>query len=100
MYLLRVCKAIVIDGHIKGTRSVCCATEVKTIYSEELGSIQMGFWKMPMKGSLYCTEHKHVKEEHKKVITNTCICNITLIYIYLYIHTYIKKVIKYERFRY
>lgn len=82
---------------MKGTRSVCGATEVKTIDSEELGSIHMGCWKMPMKGSLYCTEHKHVKEEHKKVITNTCICNITFIYIYKVIeklYIYIYKVIK------
>lgn len=54
---------------MKGTRSVCGATEVKTIDSEEPGSIWMGCWKMPMKGSLYCTEHKHVNEEQKKVVT-------------------------------
>lgn len=65
---------------MKGTRSVCGATEVKTIDSEELGSIHMGCWKMPMKGSLYCTEHKHVKKEHKKVITNTCILFIAFFF--------------------
>lgn len=30
-------------------------------------NIQMNCWKMPIKGSRYCTEHKHVKEEQKKV---------------------------------
>lgn len=77
VFIKSVVEAIVIDGHMKGTRSVCGATEVKTIDSEELGSIQIGCWKMPMKGSIYFTGHKHVKEEQKKLLP--IYFNITLI---------------------
>lgn len=67
---------------MKGTRSVCGATEVKTIDSEELGSIHMGCWKMPMKGSLYCTEHKHVRENIKRLLP---IHVFAILHLYIYI---------------
>ncbi|XP_062599962.1 uncharacterized protein LOC134261552, partial [Saccostrea cucullata] len=63
------CKAIVRDGHMKGTRSVCAATDVRTTESEELGSISMGCWKMPVKGSLFCAAHKNAKKPEKNEAT-------------------------------
>ncbi|XP_076101176.1 uncharacterized protein LOC143070960 [Mytilus galloprovincialis] len=59
-------KAIIIDGHMKGTRSVCAARGVKTLESEELGTVEMSCTKMPCKGSLYCHDHKSLQMENHK----------------------------------
>ena len=59
-------EALVIDGHMKGTRSTCDERN-ETLYCEELGNISIGCKKTPLKGSYYCTEHQPIKIEREKV---------------------------------
>ncbi|CAG2232580.1 unnamed protein product [Mytilus edulis] len=59
-------KAIIIDGHMKGTRSVCSARGVKNVESVELETVEMSCSKMPCKGSLYCQDHTNLQmQDHK-----------------------------------
>ena len=62
-YLIADCsKALVIDGHMKGTRNVCDNTQDGHINCEELGNVTVGCKHTPLKGSYYCTQHQHFKQ--------------------------------------
>ncbi|CAC5365724.1 MED23 [Mytilus coruscus] len=54
----KVCsKALVLDGHMKGTRSVCAEKKSETKTSDELGDVVVGCKKKPAAGSIYCKKH-------------------------------------------
>lgn len=43
---------------MEGTKIVCAKWRVRYEKSEELATVEMGCWKMPCKGSMYCHYHK------------------------------------------
>lgn len=62
-------KAIFIDGYMKDTRSVCAARRVRYVESEELGTVKMGRWKIPCKGSMSWQDHKSLQmHDHKAAV--------------------------------
>lgn len=48
---------MIVDGHMKGTRLVCDYSEGE-IECEEIGSVQVGCKKTPIKVSYYCEDHQ------------------------------------------
>lgn len=63
---------MIVDGHMKGIRLVCDYLEGE-IECEELGSVQVGCKKTPIKGSNYCVDHQFytISTEQSFLVTNT-----------------------------
>ncbi|CAC5391177.1 unnamed protein product [Mytilus coruscus] len=55
-------EALVIDGHMKGTRLIC-DNDIGDVYCEELGNINVGCMKTLLKGFYFCVDHQasHVR---------------------------------------
>ncbi|XP_062572427.1 uncharacterized protein LOC134234383 [Saccostrea cucullata] len=61
-------QALIIDGHMKGTRLVCDFME-GDICCEEIGSITVGCNQTPVKGSYFCVNHQHSLMKVNKIET-------------------------------
>lgn len=66
------CRAMIVDGHMKGTRLVCDYSEGE-IEGEEIGSIQVGCKKTQINGSYYCVDHQFstISKEQSYLMTHT-----------------------------
>lgn len=50
--------ALILDGHMKGTRLVCDHSYGRIVQSDEVGEVELGCPQTPLKGSYYCLEHQ------------------------------------------
>ena len=50
--------ALILDGHMKGTRLVCDHSYGRMVTSEEVGEVELGCPQMPLKGSYHCLSHQ------------------------------------------